>query len=176
MKTLFDKKEYIVSLFFLIVLNGHLWSQTCGSCTVNISTHSNDSYTVDVGQVFCIDSIGNFTGTLTVNGGTVCNNGIFKPDVFTFNSGVVQNHSRILINSNFNIDSTKTVTCEKKSLFSVKGDFTISGGSFVNKGISNVYYNITYSAGTFNNSGIVNCRLLSGNTSSITNTGIINKD
>jgi phage baseplate assembly protein gpV len=156
------------------------FAQSCGTCTVTISsssgTLSSAAYTVGNGQTFCIDSTGKFTGTITLNGGTICNKGSFKPTVFNYNSGTLTNYGSAAISSSLSLSSSKTLNCEKKSLLRINGNLVFTGGTMTNKGIANIKDNVTHSSGTLNNSGIVNCKTFSVSVNSYTNTGIINKD
>jgi len=151
-------------------------AQTCSSCSVNITTTSNGSYTINAGETFCVDTAGKFTGTLLLDGGTICNKGIFKPSAFTFISGSINNYSSVSFNAGLTLNSACSLYCEKKTFLRINGTLTVSGGSFTGKGICNIHDNVSFTSGTVNNSGIINCRLLSGLITSITNTGIINKD
>lgn len=167
-----------LSLFIALLLAApDYFGQSCGTCSLTISNLNNTSYTVGLGETLCIDSLGQYTGTLTLNGGTVCNKGVFRPNAFNYNSGTINNYARIILNNSLTLDSSnKIVLCEKKSFLKLNGILTLSGGSFTNKGITNVQTNINHTSGTLSNSGIINCKVFSGNSSSITNTGIINKD
>lgn len=160
----------------LMLLAGMVKAQTCGTCSVTVSSLSSAAYTVNNGQTLCLDSTAKYTGNITLNGGTLCNKGMFKPDTFLFVSGSLVNYGTVVISGSLSVGSGKSIYSEKKSFVRINGDFALSGGNLTNKGIVNIKNNINYSTGTFNNSGIINCRVLSGATTSITNTGIINKD
>jgi hypothetical protein len=166
----------LLKLLIVLILTGFakLSAQTCGSCFVTISDTSSAMYTINAGQTFCVDSTGKFTGTLTLNGGNICNKGMFRPHALTLISGSFYNYSSVTINANFTIGSSVLFYGDKRSFVRVNGNFTVSGGAFTNKGIANIHNTASFTAGTFSNSGIFNCQLLSGNTTSITNTGIIN--
>jgi phage baseplate assembly protein gpV len=167
-------------LLALLFISTNLSSQSCGICTVIISSSnaslSSAAYTVGTGQIFCIDSTGKFTGTITLSGGTLCNKGSFKPVEFNYNSGTLNNYGNAAISSNVSLSTGKVINCEKKSLLRINGNLVFAGGSMTNKGITNIKENVTHSSGTLNNTGIVNCKTFSVSVNSYTNTGIINKD
>jgi hypothetical protein len=173
MKTKFALNALFLVLFYFV--SADIYSQACSNCTVNITTLDTSVYVVSSGQTLCIDSTGQFEGTITLSGGTICNRGAFHPKSFTISSGTLNNYSHCIIASNFIIGSGFTMANGAKSITTIRGNLTISGGSFTNAGINNVKGNITFSSGTFTNSAIVNCKVLSG-AGVANNSGIINQD
>lgn len=172
------KRKFVKFTMLLALLAGlkSMDAQSCGSCSMTISGQNVNSYTVATGNIFCIDSTGIFMGSITLNGGTICNKGTFKPQTFVFNSGVITNYSRFVLNTSLTLDdSSKVILCERKAFLRISNSLNLSGGSFTNKGICNVATSIVYASGSFLNAGIVNCRTITGQTG-ILNSGIINKD
>ncbi len=164
-------------LLLLTLLLARYNAQTCSSCTVNITAYDTLTYVVSAGQTFCIDSLGEFAGTVTLNGGTICNKGTFNPKTFIISTGTINNHAIMIFNGTTTLAPSCMLVTGLKSITNLKADLVISGGSLDNSGIINVRNSINYTAGTFTNSAIVNCDTLSGaSLSSITNSGIINKD
>lgn len=163
-----------IALSFMFCIKP-LAAQNCGSCSVSIDSTSSSAYTVSAGQTFCIDTTGNFIGSIVLNGGTVCNKGVFEPQSLTLISGDIYNYSIFKCDTSLALGTAINLYCETQSFTNINGAFTISG-SYTNKGITNVSDSLSYAAGTFNNSGIINCRLLLELISGITNSGIINKD
>lgn len=84
----------------------------CTSCTITISGASSTSYTLSSGQRLCITSTGTYTGNITLNGGSVCNQGTISVNGISFNSGSIQNQGTL----------------------NMSGTLAINNGSFVNKG------------------------------------------
>ena len=174
MKEILRRSLQVIAFF---IIHQTLAAQSCGNCVLTISGANNTSYTVNPGQTICLDSTAMYTGNITMNGGTICNKGIFKPQSLNFTSGTISNYGNIKIAGNFLLGSNQTIVSERKAFLKIGGNLTISGGTFTNKGITNVNVTLAYVAGSFTNSGIVNCETLSGVTASnIANTGIINKD
>lgn len=99
-------------LLFLFVLSASFSMAQCTSCTITISGASSTSYTLSSGQRLCITSTGTYTGNITLNGGSVCNQGTISVNGISFNSGSIQNQGTL----------------------NMSGPLTINNGSFVNKG------------------------------------------
>ncbi|MCE3226608.1 MAG: hypothetical protein K0S32_1159 [Bacteroidetes bacterium] len=169
--------KLILALFLQLFFSPFISkSQTCLPCTYTVTGVSNTSFTVNTGQTLCLDSLTKFSGTVTLNGGTVCNKGFFNPSALIFNSGTIYNYHNILLNNVFTLNTNCSLFNIKRSSLKITGTFAIAGGNFDNKGISSVLNPLSFNSGTFNNSGIINCKGLTGNTSGIVNTGIINKN
>ena len=66
-------------------------AQNCTGCTTTVSTASSATYTINAGEKLCVTSAGSITGTVTLNGGTICNEGTFNPSAFTYQSGTFNN-------------------------------------------------------------------------------------
>jgi hypothetical protein len=147
--------------------------QSCGTCSINITGLDSSSYTLSGGQTLCIDSTGVFKGLITVNGGTICNNGVFLPKVLTFNSGLINNNSTATIKSATSLGNGQTINNQPGAILGVSGNLSLSGGILNNDGILNISGNINNSSGSFSNSSIINCILLTG-TNTMSNTGVIN--
>lgn len=61
----------------------------CSGCTTVISSNALPVYTVNPGQTLCVNAGFNYTGTIILNGGTLCNNGTLSKIQFlegTFNN------------------------------------------------------------------------------------------
>jgi hypothetical protein len=81
---------WMLAVFLLLTIHPTIQAQ-CSGCTTTISTATNTSYTVNTGEKLCVTSTGILNGKLTINGGTVCNQGIVNTPTFVFNGGVVNN-------------------------------------------------------------------------------------
>jgi hypothetical protein len=165
-------------MMILCLLTGtRTYAQSCGGCTVTISGLDTLTYTVNSGEILCIDSAGQFEGTITLNGGTVCNKGIFHPKALSASSGTITNHTYMRLESSLTLGSGLALVNTGRSSAALEGNLTISGGTLNNSGITNIEQNITFSSGIFSNTAIVNCKILNGAAlASISNSGIINKD
>lgn len=168
-------KKLIFLLSLVFALGTQLKAQTCGTCSVNITSFDTLAYTINVGQTFCVDTTGNFSGTIILNGGTVCNKGFFNPSSITFNSGTIANYGNTSVALSISIGNNKTIINNADAIFNITGGITMSGGNFTNNGITNISQNITNTSGTINNTGILNCVQLTGS-NAITNTGVINSN
>lgn len=149
-------------------------SQSCGTCSINITSLDSSSYTVNSGETFCVDTTGNFVGTITLNGGTICNRGVFSAKVLTINNGVLSNYSNLSINTNASFGSSCQLNNYGGAILNVNGSLTVSGASIVNDGIINIYQNISNS-GSVTNTNIINCYQLTGS-GTVNNTGVINQN
>ncbi|MCA6435646.1 MAG: hypothetical protein ACK5QC_09240 [Bacteroidota bacterium] len=70
------KKVSILFLLVITLLSGYKdLNAQCSGCTTNVTNNSITAYTVVAGQTLCIASGLNYTGTITLNGGTICNLG-----------------------------------------------------------------------------------------------------
>lgn len=147
----------------------------CSICTTHIIGSDSLTYTVSIGQTLCVDSTGILKGTIVLNGGTICNKGIFNPASVTFTSGELHNYGNAQVNFNSTLGTSLTWINYGGSILNLNGSLTVSGGSFSNEGILNVETTLTFSSGTFSNQNIINCATLAGS-GTITNTGIINSN
>lgn len=158
------------------ILCSSLDAQSCGSCDITISSASNSSYTVSAGQLLCITSSGKYTGSVTLDGGAICNEGVFKPTLITINTGTINNYNRFTVSNSFTIGTGFIYYSENKSFTRVAASLFVQGGSYTNKGISNIGGSLNCSSGNLVNAGIVNCSSVPTGSNFITNTGIINHD
>jgi hypothetical protein len=78
-------------------------SNACTNCNTVICQTDANTYTVNAGQTFCVVPGGTVTGTIVLNGGTICNSGTFTPSSFTMNSGTFNNYSQFTYSSNLTI-------------------------------------------------------------------------
>jgi len=105
-----------LAVSFLLLQFAKVYAQ-CGTCTTTISSNSPSSYTVSAGQTVCVATGFDFTGTITLNGGTLCNGGTVHN--INFNSGVFNN------NGNYT-KATGTVTITNNNLLEIYNKGTIS--------------------------------------------------
>ncbi|MCC6370243.1 MAG: hypothetical protein IT236_04485 [Bacteroidia bacterium] len=175
-------KIYLV--FLLAFISTTVQSQSCGSCAspyssdtllIKITASDSATYLIGTGKTLCIFAGAKFTGTVTLNGGFICNKGKFSPKVFTVNSGTLTNSGNCRIPS-ITLTSGKVIKNTPKSILNVEGgNFTINGGTLINEGILNLDENLINTSGTLVNKSIINCKQVTGN-NALTNLGIINSN
>jgi hypothetical protein len=68
-----------LALFLLCCFSA--FAQNCNSCTQTISTSQTGALTINPGDIVCITSTGDFTGTVHLYGGILCNDGIIEGDI-----------------------------------------------------------------------------------------------
>lgn len=150
-------------------------AQTCDSCTFRVSGIDTASYVLAPGKTLCIDSNGVVKGTIKLTGGTLCNNGLFKPASFTCSSGAVNNNSSITLANNVTLTSAVSWNNNAGSILNLFGSLVISGATLNNNGVLNIDQNLQVTSGVFINLNVVNCNTFVRG-GSITNNGIINSN
>ncbi len=66
--------------------------QCSSGCTTVVSASTNTDYTVSGGQQLCITSTGIINGNITLDGGTICNQGFIQSQFITINNGNFNNY------------------------------------------------------------------------------------
>ena len=174
LKTIRMKRSILILTIALSALTFNSEAQ-CADCTINVSGIDTTSYTLIPGQKLCIDTTGLITGVIVLNGGSICNYGIFKPSSFTYSSGSINNEGNMTLSANINLPSNTTLTNSITGILTITGNATLNGTAITNNGIMNINQNIQFNSGTFTNDNIINVNLLSG-AGVITNTGSINSN
>lgn len=164
--------KFFTVLFSLFIFT-QIKAQTCGTCSININSLDSASYTVNSGETLCVDTAGNFIGTITLNGGTVCNKGIFNPHTIQFNTGTISNYGNTSLKTSVTVTTNAVLSNNADAVMNINGVVTMSGGTLNNSGIINVDQNIQNTSGTITNTSIINCTQISGS-GSLNNTGKIN--
>ncbi|MCA6435647.1 MAG: hypothetical protein ACK5QC_09245 [Bacteroidota bacterium] len=166
----------LTTIITLILLKFFAYGQSCGSCNISINSLDSSSYTINQGQTLCLDSNAVFVGTITINGGVVCNKGLLSPKQLAFHTGgTLYNYSNISLSGSFSLGNNCVLEVKDGSTFNISnGVFNINGGQVTNDGVITVIGAINFNAGIFNSSNLINCNTLSG-TASIVNSGVINK-
>ncbi len=152
----------VLLLFFGIGLFGIDANAQCIPCessgnTYTISNTSATSYTLTTGQSLYIEPSGTYTGTLILNGGTVCNAGVFSPASLTFLDGTLTNTATATITNALTLSNGVLNNC-------AAGKITFSGSTntTVLKGIVNnwgwmVFEGSIDKSGTLYNEGKLAC-------------------
>ncbi|MDX2172818.1 MAG: hypothetical protein SFY56_06840 [Bacteroidota bacterium] len=167
-------KKLIFLLSLVFVMGTQLKAQTCGTCSVNITSTDTLNYTVNAGQNFCVAKNGNFSGNIILNGGTICVSGFFNPKSITVNSGTLNNYGTLSINNSITLGSGLTLTNNPGAIVNINGSITLNSATLSNSGIINVDQTLSNS-GTVNNTSIINCTTVSGS-GTLNDTGIINSN
>lgn len=162
------KKLFFLALFSFLCQ--FIIAQACNSCTLNINGNDTATYIINSGQTLCIDSTGNLSGKITLNGGTICNKGFFSPKQLVLNAGTIYNYGNLTSVSALTFPNTLTMIIAESSVININGNLT-NNGSIINYGYVNVYGNVQNN-GTFNNNNVINCIQINA----ITNSGIINSN
>lgn len=163
--------------FFVIVLTiltKVLSSQNCQPCTINITGYDTLTRTVGVGDVLCIDENGLYEGKLILNGGTICNKGIFKPKELGLVQGNLNNYNTISLNYYTELTTGVQFNNASAGFIDMTGLLKLTGGTMINLGIITVQDDIFGSSGTLTNNGIINCREFT-NSGILSNSGILNE-
>jgi hypothetical protein len=148
---------------------------TCTPCTTTISGEDSATYTVQTGETFCIAEGAVFTGTLILNGGTLCNMGVFAPAQMTLTSGSFFNAGVCNLKTSIQLNTTLAVTNSETGVINTNGALSIASttATLVNDGVVNASGTFSYSSGTCTNNGVINCtQVING--AAITGTGTIN--
>lgn len=162
----------LTAFVFITLLNK---AQTCATCSINVSGYDTTNYTINSGQTLCIDTTGNFSGNITLNGGSICNKGIFSPAVINFTNGMIDNYGSSNLPGPLILSNNLVYNNKQDAITNITGSITVNGGVLTNFGILNVSQGFTNNSGTINNGGILNCLQLSG-TNTISNNGVINSN
>jgi hypothetical protein len=164
----------LVICVFCLAANAQI---SCSNCTYSISDLSKDNYTLTTGQTLCITSTGIIQGTITLNGGTICNDGVFSPTSFTYTQGSFNNGGVIIYTGTIDLNATGIVVDNNSSgTINVTGGITISNANvqFTNNGTLNTTQDIAVTAGTIINNGTLNYNAISNNGGTYTNNGTAN--
>jgi hypothetical protein len=92
----------------LIFLNADGLEAQCGDCTTIISSNSVTTYTAGNGQAICIASGFDYTGTIVLDGGTLCNEGTAHHLVLR--NGIFNNRGYYSESGNAGIGNTTELT------------------------------------------------------------------
>jgi hypothetical protein len=173
MNTLLNKLIALFIFSFLIGFN-NIQAQSCNSCTNIINQTDTSTYTINAGQTFCIDTLGVFSGNLILNGGSICNKGIFKPKTFTISSGNFTNYGNVTLKSNFLFPTNFLMNNNFGAVLNALGSIQVNGASLTNDGLINCNLNIEATSGTITNTNLINCNFLNAPVGVVNNTGTIN--
>lgn len=133
---------YVTALITSLFAMSDVAFSQCSTCTYTVATSGGGNYNVNSGQTLCIKSCVVFTGTIELNGGTVCNNGTINSGSGNFNSGKFYNYGTFTRSGGFNFGGE----------FYNSGTLTLSGDLNINNP-NGKFYN--YSGATLNVGGNV---------------------
>lgn len=117
-------------VFFMglgIVLSLNAWSQC--QCNLTVVSNSVTSYNVGPNYVICISAGLTYTGTINLNGGTLCNNGSVTK--VNFNGGNFENYGQFVKTGNLSIQNSSNVIINNHSgaTFRVIGNLDIQSSN-----------------------------------------------
>lgn len=165
--------------FFLMFFSGVVSSfkAQCSSCSTVVNASDTSNLVVASGQTVCFDSLSVFNGTLTLNGGSVCNKGLFKPARLVWQSGQFTNYGNVSIEGyDLVLGGNSVFTSMQGSIMNItNGDFKLQGGILDNWGVIIILGTMHNVSGTLNNYDLINCNMFNGNVPTI-NTGHINSN
>jgi hypothetical protein len=81
----------------------------CTSCDITISSVSTEDYIVPLGKQLCITSTGIVYGTIILDGGTVCNQGIIKSPTLIVNDGYIYNYGNIILSNSLELKNNSYI-------------------------------------------------------------------
>lgn len=118
-------------LLFVVVLGILFSSSSSAQCQCNLKAEDNSVGTYNVGPnyVLCISSGLTYTGTINLNGGTLCNNGTISK--INFNSGTLENYGQYIKTGNLSIQNSGNITINSHSgsVFRITGNLDIQSGN-----------------------------------------------
>ncbi len=102
------KFKVLIRLFlvYALCLTGHTYAQ-CTACTYSVTNNSTTNYTVVAGQKVCVGTGVNYLGTITLNGGTICNYG--NVSKVTFLKGTFNNYTSYISLGNISISASGSI-------------------------------------------------------------------
>src|SRR3989344_2349550 len=152
----------ILCLICCVFLMTYAANAQCAGCTVSVNDIDTNSYTLTSGQVLCIDTNGVVKGNIVLNGGSICNKGIFKPENFTYTLGEMINNGNMSFPGAITLSAGSILNNGVSSVINFTGTLTISGANFTNNGVMNIETNIQNNSGTVVNNSIINCQEVLG--------------
>jgi hypothetical protein len=102
-------KNSLLQIMFFLLFAIESFAQCTTGCTTTVSTTTTTNYPVPAGQHLCITASGKVTGSITLNGGTVCNMGTIQASSFIVTSGVINNYGYILQVGNLELSNASTL-------------------------------------------------------------------
>jgi hypothetical protein len=168
-------KTLIITIAIIIACFTQAKAQTCNTCTQVIVGIDTSTINLGTGQTLCIDSTAIFKGNIVINGGTLCNNGVFSPKSCALNAGTINNSASFSVDGAYTLNANISLVNNSGAIISIGTNLTLGGASITNDGILNVSTALNASSGTFTNNSIINCSTITGETT-IINNGLINKN
>jgi hypothetical protein len=118
-----------VSLLILLIFVAKIQFSQCTTCNTTVTNNAVSQYNVAAGTTLCIGTGLTYTGTINLNGGTLCNSGVISK--VNFNSGTFQNYGTYSKNGNLTIQNTGNIIVNNYSgsEFRVIGNLDIQSSS-----------------------------------------------
>lgn len=169
--TIFKKIKFKSSLLIGMLFSAiSIKAQLCTGCTSVISGGS-ANFSVNVGEVVCISSGVTYTGNITLNGGTLCNEGTltrvnFKKGAFN-NYGIFNDANAITINANGNL----VINNYGSARFLVTGGMAVTASNMVDTVVFNNFTGGLFNTGSGLSTHDVQFRIYNGDNSGGTGGG-----
>ncbi len=96
-----------VSLLILLIFVAKIQFSQCTTCNTTVTNNAVSQYNVNAGTTLCVSTGLTYTGTINLNGGTLCNSGVLSK--VNFNSGTFQNYGTYSKNGNLTIQNTGNI-------------------------------------------------------------------
>ncbi|MCC6689935.1 MAG: hypothetical protein IT235_00235 [Bacteroidia bacterium] len=151
-------KNYRLSISLLTIFFATATTKTTAQCstgcTYTVSSNNSTSYTLTSGQKLCITSSGTITGSITLAGGTLCNQGTFNPASFSSTSGTFDNYNTATVSS-INLSGAVQLNNYSGATLTITSGYTSSApaASFINNGTCTIAAGCAASAGILSNNG-----------------------
>lgn len=120
--------SYITLVFVGLFFNMAILKSQCSSCTFTASS-SVSSYTLNSGQVLCVNAGDDYTGAIYLSGGVICNSGTIHNIIYQSGTGLIENYGTYAHtgNINFNLAGELVMNCYSGSIIRITGDVTAHG-------------------------------------------------
>lgn len=95
----------------VLLMAASSFAQSCSSgCTIVVSSETSVDYTLGTGEQLCITATGIISGNITLNGGSICNQGLIQSPLFIINNGTINNYGTILQANVLELKNTSILT------------------------------------------------------------------
>lgn len=97
--------KFVLLIYAVLVRSAMVAQSQCTGCTTTVNSTTTTNYTVAAGQTLCITTGGMIKGSITMSGGTICNEGTIQASAFTVTGGVINNYGNILQTGNLEMSN-----------------------------------------------------------------------
>jgi hypothetical protein len=139
----------LFSLTFVSIYS-EVKAQSCTGCSVTVTVPSSANVNISSGQTVCIVGTGSYTGTLNMNGGTLCiGQGVnYNPSSANYNSTwTIINNGNFQNVNNLNFNGGTTFINNPTGVISFPNDVSFNA-TFINNGTANFAQDVTINGGS----------------------------